>query len=355
MHQTSLPEDPWSDVLSKLPATLDLDATALAFRALRRRRTLREGQSLLRLALMYGPGGASLRGTAAWAAQAGVGTLSDVAVLKRLRGACDWLEHIAGTLIAARLPGAAQPRPLRLADGTVIAGPGGTRWRLHALFDPVAGRFAHLELTDDRGAEALSRGPVLEGEIRLGDRNYARLADLRHVTDGGGDFLVRTGWNKVALRARDGGDFDLFSMLSGLGATPADLDLAVADRAGGPDLALRLIALRKPAEAAEADRRRVRRSASKKGRTLDPRTLIAAGYTLLLTSLPRAEYDAARVAALYRLRWQVELAFKRLKSLGRIDRLPAKDPRLARSWLAAHLIAALLTEDLAREIRDSSP
>jgi hypothetical protein len=44
------------------------------------------------------------------------------------------------------------------------------------------------------------------------------------------------------------------------------------------------------------------------------------------------------------LRWQIELAFKRLKSILHIDRLPAKDPDLARAWIYAHLLLALLLD-----------
>jgi hypothetical protein len=62
-----------------------------------------------------------------------------------------------------------------------------------------------------------------------------------------------------------------------------------------------------------------------------------------------------QLTALYSLRWRIELAFKRLKSLLRLDRLPAKDPGLAKAWIFAHLIAALLIEDLSPEFRDSPP
>src|SRR5215470_9891210 len=38
------------------------------------------------------------------------------------------------------------------------------------------------------------------------------------------------------------------------------------------------------------------------------------------------------------MRWQIALAFKRLKSLIGVDKLPARGSDLARAWLAAHLI-----------------
>ena len=42
---------------------------------------------------------------------------------------------------------------------------------------------------------------------------------------------------------------------------------------------------------------------------------MTAGWLMLITSLPREAWPAERVLTLYRRRWQVELAFKRLKSL----------------------------------------
>ena len=59
--------------------------------------------------------------------------------------------------------------------------------------------------------------------------------------------------------------------------------------------------------------------------------------------------------AVYRLRWQVDLAFKRLKSGLGIDRLLARDPAMARSWLLSHLILALLIEDGASDVLDFPP
>jgi len=361
-----------------LPAALDLEKTARACGALLRRREIGDAASLLRLALAYGPCGLSLRGTAAWAELCGIGSLSDVAVLKRLRGAADWLEHIVGAILSAgcQADAAAAPlgRRLRLVDGTCVSRPGstGTDWRVHVSYDLAGGRFSHFEVTDRHAAEDLRRGPVAPGEIRIADRNYARLKGLRHIVQGGGDVIVRTGWCKVKLchpdgaparlrEARPGGRaggarFDLFAALATVGEDrPGDFPVLVADRPGWPGLPVRLVALRKSAAAAEQERQRLRRLASKKGKRLDPRTLIAAEYMLLLTSLPQAGFAPDLVAALYRLRWQIELAFKRLKSLAGFARLPAKDPALARSWLYAHLIVALLIDDLSQEFLDSPP
>ena len=112
-------------------------------------------------------------------------------------------------------------------------------------------------------------------------------------------------------------------------------------------LPMRLVVIRKPPEAAARSRERARRASAKNQHRTDPRTLAAADHVLLLTSLPPDLYPPERIGALYRLRWQIELAIKRLKSLLHIDRLPAKDPDLVRSWIMAHLLLALLIDDAA--------
>jgi len=75
---------------------------------------------------------------------------------------------------------------------------------------------------------------------------------------------------------------------------------------------------------------------------------------VLVTSLPNT-IPAGEICAVYRLRWQIELAFKRLKSLIHIDRLPTRTEPGSLSWLYAHLIMALLTDDMNQEILESFP
>jgi len=94
---------------------------------------------------------------------------------------------------------------------------------------------------------------------------------------------------------------------------------------------------------------------TRKQKVLDPRSLIAAEFIILGTSLPAEGYPAEELLAVYRLRWQIELAFKRMKSLLHIDRLPTRTDAGSLSWLYAHLILVLLTEDICQDFLESSP
>jgi hypothetical protein len=355
----------FGEVLARLPAGLDLDGLALETKAIQRRREVVGGAALLRIALARGPGGLSLRQTSAWASMQGIAELSNPGVKYRLNQAVDFLAALVERLLAAKVPGAElrwPGRTLRLADGTCVSKPGstGTDWRVHGVFDLGRGGFSHLELTDHRGAEALARGAPQPGEIRIGDRNYARASVLRRFrTQSGGtaDFIVRLGWNALHLSSPAGKPFDLIGYLQCLppDQSPHEVNLRASVGGNEPPLTVRLIVQRKTPEAAEATRETLQRGAARKGKTLDPRSLVAAEFMILATSLPKNGYSAKAVLAAYRLRWQIELAFKRLKSLLHIDRLPTWTECGSRSWLYAHLILALLCDDISQDFLDSSP
>lgn len=357
-------ERDWPSVVSRVAEAIDLEASVRASGVLLRKRQIRSGSDLLRLALAYGPGGQSLRETAAWAELQQVAWLSDVALLYRLRGAADWLGQVAGGLLARRSTEAGAAAEglglrLRIIDGSEISPPGrGPRWRLHAVYDVAEERFSQLELTSRQAAEALERMQIGPGELAMGDRVYARPGGLHHVADAGGDFLVRIGRRSLTLASGDGGDFDLAAVLDESDRRGAhDLPVLVLDGRDPkrPPLPARLVVRKKPPAAAAQARKQALRESQRGGHKNDPLSLRAAEHLMLITSLRPDQASPDQLAALYRLRWRIELAFKRLKSLLHLDRLPAKDNGLARAWIFAHLIAALLIEDLSPEFRDSPP
>ena len=361
----SVPTDQFPDLLERLPAGLDLDRLARETKAIQRDRKIGGGAGLLRLALARGPGGFSLRQTAGWVSLRGAAGLSNPGVQYRMKQAVAFLAALIGLLLAAKLPGARLRWPdrfIRLADGTCVSKPGskGTDWRVHGVFDLGSGGFSHLEVTDKHGAEALERGAPLAGEIRIGDRNYARAPVLKRflaAAGGKADFIVRVGWNALQLSTLRGKPFDPIAYLQRLpaGMKPREVNLRAAAGKAETGLPLRLIIQRKTPEAAEATRLALRHAAIKKGKKLDPRSLIAAEFMILATSLPKKGYAAKDILAVYRLRWQIELAFKRLKSQLHIDRLPTRTEQTSRSWLYAHLILALLCDGLSQDFLESSP
>lgn len=215
-----------------------------------------------------------------------------------------------------------------------------------------------------RAALALARrglgetwpNPSVGCVLVAGGRVIAR-AVTRQQGAGQADFIVRVRWNGFCLHRPDGRDFDLIAHLGTLPDTSVPQEVMVRAKVGPLDAALplRLIIQRKSPEATEATRKKLLSEASRKQKTLDPRSLVAAEFMILGTSLPVEGYPAAEILAVYRLRWQIELAFKRLKSLLHIDKLPTWTEDASRSWLYAHLIMALLCDDLSQEVLESFP
>lgn len=367
----------FGELLSRLPAGLDLDASARRSGALVRRRGVKDAASLLRLSLGYGACGMSLRNTSAWADISAVARLSDVALLNRLRGSAAWLGEIVAAILSERLgetlghgregrlgagpsPGEGGGHRVRLVDATTLSCPGSrqTDWRVHVGFRlGPRPRIEQLQLSNGRGAESLDRFVWGPGDIVIGDAGYAKAQDLARLDATGAAFVIRTGWNAVRLRTTAGAPLNLFSVLKDVPERgTAEVTAAIAlDRAGTQLLPVRLVILGKSAEEAARARDRARRKSRKQGKTPKKETLLAAGYIMLLSSLDGFDFPAGAVLELYRLRWQIELVFKRLKSLLHLDQLPAKDPDLARCWIYAKFIAALLLENMSEQVLDSPP
>ncbi len=366
MARDAFTEDGWREVLAPLAGLVDLDETARTTGALVRRRGVPNAGALLRLAFAWGAGGLSLRRAAAWADMSNVADLCDSALLRRLRKAGDWLEALLQAVLDGRAGAAGAPgmqgRLIRLVDGSTFGVVGSDRpgWRLHAGFDLPAGRMGRMALTSAAEGEGLDRIPVTAGELRIADRGFARPDGLRFMLDHGGDFLIRMGARSLKLEERDGPGLDLMEALAVAEREGVhDRDVVVLHGRKGrktwPPLPVRLIIVPLPPEAARAARQRLQRAGQRERYTPSPVAVAAAGHVMLVTSLGRQVADADTVLALYRLRWQVELAFKRIKSLLGMRTVPTKDPDLARTWLCANLLVALLAEDFGADLGDSPP
>jgi hypothetical protein len=339
----------WETIVARLEERLDLEASCRAHGAIRRLRAIRSAGQLLRLILGYVLSGLSFRGTSAWADAGGHAALSDVALLKRMRQCGGWLTYIVGTLATLERPEASEASGRRIVavDGTMVCPPGETKtYRiLHTVYDVTAQYFVGAELTDRHTAEHLDTCGVTKGEIRLGDRVYGRWRDLHAVVSAGADYVVRLSSNALALRTAEGETFDRGALCERAVREGAlDETVTIHDAASGGRMEARLVVLALPPEQAEAARRLARKKARKWGHTASRRMLATAGCLMLITSLPREAWAGSRILALYRRRWQVELAFKRLKSLVGLEELRVHDNELLRVWIHAVLLVALLID-----------
>jgi hypothetical protein len=350
--------DDWGVVTSMLPAQWEAKAVELG--AVRRQlRGFESVSSMLRVLLIHLADGCSLRETAVRAGAGGLAAVSDVALLKRLRGCGAWFEWMVREMAAQMaMPLGPQAlfagRRVRLMDGTSVCEPGatGSTWRLHYALNLATLGCEEVHVTEASVAESLALFDVRAGDIVMADRGFARRAGIRWVRQHGADILLRASLASVPLRQRDGTALQLLSLLRLLqvgqcGEWPA----RIIDDSQSIDV--RVCAYRKTAAQTAAGAKSIQLEARKKGRAPAEDTLEAAGYVIVLTTL--AEPTAQAVMEFYRRRWQVELAFKRLKSLLQLGHLKKFDKDGARAWLQGKLFVACLIEKLVLTAERFSP
>jgi hypothetical protein len=359
MTHESLVNRDWQHVVRWLGGAEAIEASARETKAFVRARVIENAVDLLRMILAYCVGERGLRSTASWAASIGLVDISNVALLYRLRQCGDWLAILVGHALAAGAPQASRGRLIRIIDATTVPKAGtlaktkNRLWRVHGAFDLPSERFGFFELTDEKGGETLDRIPVVKGEIRIGDRAYLQPDRMASVLDAGADILVRAGWKNARWLDADGEPADLLAEFrKGTQRGLIDRPIWIA-RKSGPALRLRLVAVKKPAQAIEASRRKARRDARKGGHQISQGTLAAAEWVILVTSLEPKAFPTTDILALYRLRWRIELGFKRLKSLIGLKGPPGTDERSARPYVLAHLLVILLLEPLVDAFEDS--
>lgn len=357
MLKDALPEE-WEILRRWLP--LDLDERARQCNFFERARGLTDGERWLRLILMHVAGGLSLEQTVLRARELGLAQISGVALFKRLRKAEAWLSSICQDLLTEqqkRLGHCAWPSRYRVRaiDATDVQEPGstGSSWRLHYSIQLPQLVCDHYELSDKHGGESLGRFKFRKGELIIADRGYCHHAGAAKVLESGAALLMRLHYKAFPLMDSKGRVFNVVQYVRRLHGHSAG-EWKVKFKNQEKFYHLRLCAIRKSQTAAERTRLKTLRHAKLDGYKASAETLELAGYTLVLSSLPE-EFTCGQNLQLYRCRWQIELAFKRLKSLMAAGHVPKTADESARAWMQAKILTALLLERLLLEAKIFSP
>ena len=354
-------EEDWDLLRSFFPANWEeLAQTTNAMKGLRQDKSVAD---CLRVLLLHVGCGLSLRETVVRARMAGLSDLSDVALLKRLRKSQDWLYQLCMALFAERgMPGrASDNRSFRLLDGTEVKEPGitGSLWRIHYSLRWPELQCDYFKVTPNQGegnGECLQQFPMSAGDYAVADRGYSHASGIHSVTRQKAFITVRLNPHGIRLQTQTGEPFPLLERLKPIQTTGkmAAWNILIPFETE-PPVAARLCVVRKTNAAINLALKKLRRKSSKHGTQLQPETLIYAEYVMVLTTFPEAEFPTAQVLECYRLRWQVELVFKRFKQIAQLGHLPKHDPVSAKAWLYGKLFVALLTEKLIQEARTFSP
>lgn len=342
-------------LVSHLPASWEQDARS--HKAFQRARKVRSPRDLLRLVLTCAGSGLSLQRAAETAESSGMPAMSKVAVWGRMQAVGEWLARLIGEMLSRHVvcPAVAGYHP-RVMDASRVAGPGcRAELRLHYSVSLTSLCCTDLVITDGRVAESFANFSAGQDDLLLGDRIYARAKPIAAVRRAGAEVLVRLGRTSLTLYDEQGAKLDWLGWCRALpDAGPAQRFAQFRDETGAW-ISGRVCAVRLNEAQAQRARKRCVKQAKRRGTRTRPRTLEAAGYVCLFTTAPQERLPLDMVCALYRARWQIELSFKRLKSLLRAGELRQVTQRSALIWLRGKMLYALLLEACLQQAGAFSP
>ena len=272
----------------------------------------------------------------------------------RLNGCAAWLSE----LLKQMLPGLPEPVAVAIGgrwlviDGSTVqvAGARGTSYRIHLGWDWLRQTIVEMRITDVQTGESLTLYEIQTGDVVIADRGYARLTDLKYVLEHNGEVIIRYAPHLLPVVDEAG---EAVRLADELWASQAELfsrKVWMKKDQDKRELYLHCFRLL-PEKAAEAKRKK-KAKAKKDGRQLKKETLEYAEWMLILTSLDAAQISAAEIGKIYRLRWQIEIVIKRLKSVLEMDNLRARlGSKLAEVYLLGKSLYALLIARRAGQLR----
>lgn len=366
MFKDRILQENWQALLRMLPANwreLAKETHALV----RKPKNFKDEETIMRLFFLHFGNGYSLRETATRAKIAELANVTDVALLKRLRCSEGWLKALCVGLLRER--GALLDTGvkisninLRIVDGTIIKEPGqtGSQWRIHYSLKLPELQCDYFKLVAAEGAgtgETFKQFPVKKGDCIVGDRAYSTSQGINYLNEQGAYSLVRINSATLNFYKDSENQFDILAEANKSLENPFQMKEWEVKIKINDDKLLdgRLCVVRKSLVAEEAAIKKIIKIAKKRQRTVKPETLEYARYIIIFTTLPRKDFALETVLEWYRIRWQVELAIKRLKSLMYLGHLPKYDEQSSRAWLYGKLLIGLIVEKLMSYSGSISP
>jgi hypothetical protein len=349
-------------LMKYLPA--DYEAASKSTGAMRRTgRVIDSPSDLMWLILTHLSQGQTLVNMSALSKASGLGQLSDVAFMKRLVNCGEWFKWILQQLSPASVADYLKPKGLCnyrvLAVDASDVNSGVSRfsksWHLHFALEIFTLTSHEFKITDNKTGETLVNFTATKGDLFLADRVYVSKKGISHCLSHEADFILRLRSDAFLMYLDNGERADLLKLLSEVETNEA-VDIPVYVDLSDYGLGMkkmRVCALRKSEEDIEKAMKRID-SKSKQHKKISDGAKQFNEYIAVITSLPY-DINSDEVLAAYRYRWQVELYFKRLKSLLGTGEVPKKRAECMETWLNGKMILAVLFEVLLSMLDFSPP
>jgi hypothetical protein len=327
--------------------------------ALQRARNVKTAEELLKLILLYLTEGKSFAGTSALLRMGGDIELNKIGVYKRIRSSAEWLKWLCENFyrnngLLAEKPPWLKGKQVCLVDASedVICGSRKSYFRLHYCLDLFTLGMRELKVTDIKTGETLTNFTQFgKNDIVIGDRIYGTIPGMQYLQEQQSGFVLRLRAHAFTAYTEQGRKINLLGRLRGLKAGESR-SFEVWYLHKGEYVPLRICARRKDHDSERAGLKRLIKNNLHKKHGAEVSELQSAynRYIIVATSLSET-ISAAQVLELYRMRWQIELQFKRLKSLFQYNEIPVKLDQTAHAWFYGKLLLAALCERLVNEGR----
>ena len=338
------------ELIKELPE--GYESACYSEKAIQRKRGISNPNDLMMMAMFHLVNGCSLVEISTIAALTKLGKVSDVAFMKRFEGCNNWFKWNIDKLLLGG--GIEYQKPEWLskyrvlgndASDVVEKGRSGRIYRLHFALDLFKMQSAKYKITTASVGESLKNFNFDPNDLVVADRIYSTFVGMKHCIENGANFVMRLRSKSFNMYDQQGKKIDLLEYLKSLEEGEV-IDLTVFAKMGGAQpTSLRICATKKNEDAIEKTQQKLLHKKSKKQETISDYTLTFNDYIVLVTMLS-AEISAEQILELYRWRWQVELYFKRLKSILDFGDLPKRRAESVFAWLNGKIMIALLIEKL---------
>lgn len=363
INASMLKDDNWDWLLSFIPKewTCLLHEKGIVQRSSRVDYT---DEMILKALLIHSFASRSLRETAALMSLAYDKKISDVALYKRQKKSADFFKEMSLLLTSYIKVFQTYPSShglnVRLIDGTTVKEPGDTGSLYRIIYTFCINTFVadYIDVTSAKGkghGESFKRISVNPNDCIIGDRGYCQFQGIKHVITNGGNVIVRYAHKNVNLYDLSGKPLNLLKILRTIQNSGESIDFSVLCSGTNPDenIRLRVCAIKKTPEQYRKCIHKRKRQNSKKQCSTTEETMELQKYVIVLTNLGD-DFNSQEILDWYRVRWQVELCFKRMKSLMKLGALPKKNDSSSIAWLYGKLFAALLIEKILNCLNGNS-
>lgn len=321
--------------------------------AIQRKRDIKNPDDLMMLNLFHLMTGCSLVDISTISKMSQIGDISDVAFMKRFKNCNDWFKWIIDKIVTGGLISYEAPKLLKkyrilAVDASEVKEKGRSSrlYRLHFALDITKMEAAIYRITTSQIGEKLNNFSFSKNDLILADRGYATTTGIEYCKKQGVDFILRANANNIRFCNKEGSIIDIRDKVIGFESGEENV---YAKTKEGDIIPVRICFKKKDEKSIEKTKKKLRRYQVKHQFKMSDKTKLFNEYIVVVTSL-KSDIKAEEVLELYRYRWQVELYFKRLKSILDYGELPKKKEESVFAWLNGKLMIALLIEKVISKV-----